>query len=118
MKGDELSERLINFSVRAIRLCGALPKSYIGRHISGQLVRSGTSVGANYEEARGAESNSDFIHKMGMSLKELRESLYWLKVIDRSTMLPQERVCNIIAEADELCAIFVSSIKTARKKSK
>ncbi len=116
MRGEELSERLIDFSVRAIKLCGALPKSYTGRHIANQLVSSGPSAGANYEEARGAESNADFLHKLGVALKELRESLYWLKVIQRSEMLPSNRMRRILQEADELCAILVTSIKTAKKK--
>ena len=76
MKGDDIAERLIDFAVRIIRLGAALPKNQVGKHIAGQVIRSGTSVGANYEEARGAESRADFIHKVTIALKELRESLF------------------------------------------
>ena len=79
MKGDEISERLMDFATRIIRLAEALPKTVIGKHIYGQIIRSGTSAGANYEEARAAESNSDFAHKMSLALKELRETKYWLR---------------------------------------
>ena len=116
MRGEELAERLVAFAVRIIRLCGSLPKSTVGRHIAGQLLRSGTSVGAHYEEARGAESKSDFVHKMGIALKELRESFYWLKIVNRVELLPQKRITLIMKETDELCAILVASIKTAKKK--
>ncbi len=63
MKGDDIAERLLDFAVRVIRLVEALPKSAVGRHVGGQLVKAGTSGGANYEEARGGESKADFIHK-------------------------------------------------------
>ena len=116
MKGDDIAERLIDFAVRIIRLGAALPKNQVGKHIAGQVIRSGTSVGANYEEARGAESRADFIHKVTIALKELRESLFWLKVIDRAEMLPHKRMVEIIREADELCAILTSSVVTAKKK--
>ena len=118
MKGDDIAERLIVFAVRIIRLGTALPKNQVGKHVAGQIVRSGTSVGANYEEARGAESRADFIHKVTIALKELRESLFWLKVIDRVEMLPHKRMVEIIREADELCAILTSSVVTAKKKRK
>lgn len=67
MKGDDLSERFLDFAARIIRLVSALPRSAVGRHIAGQLLRSGTAVGANYEEARGAESKADFNHKLGIA---------------------------------------------------
>lgn len=87
MKGDDISERLVGFSVRVIRLITSLPKNFVGKHVSNQLLRSGTSPGANYEEARGAESSADFIHKLRIVLKELRETLYWLKVIKKGELL-------------------------------
>ena len=79
VKGDDLSERFLTFAARIIRLVDALPQTVIGKHIYGQVIRSGTSAGANYEEARAAESNSDFAHKMSLALKELRETKYWLR---------------------------------------
>lgn len=116
MKGEDISERLIDFAVRIIQLAASLPRTYIGRHIAGEIVRSGTSTGANYEEARGAESLNDFIHKVGVALKELRETIYWLKIIKRTKMISPKRMGNLLSEADELCAIFVSSVVTAKKK--
>ena len=78
MKPQELEDRLINFAVMVIGVVEVLPNSKAGNHIAGQLVRSGTSPAPNYGEARSAESRKDFIHKMKISLKELRESVIWL----------------------------------------
>ena len=118
MKGEDISDRLVDFSVRIIRLVNALPKNLVGKHVSGQLLRSGTSPGANYEEARGAESSADFIHKLRIALKELRESFYWLKVIKKAELLPSKKVEDISKEAGELSNIIAQSILTARKNKK
>lgn len=75
--GDEIAERLIRFAVSIIKITSKLQRSFTEKHIAGQLLKSGTSPGANYEEARGAESRADFIHKRGIVLKELKESRYW-----------------------------------------
>jgi len=115
VKGDDISERLLNFGVRVLRLVQALPKNAAGRHVSGQFVRCGTSAGANYEEARGAESRADFIHKLGITWKETRESWYWLRLIHRSALVKPERVEELIQEADELSAILAKSLTTARR---
>ena len=117
MKGDDLSERLVNFSSRIINLANSLPKTTVGNTVCLQVVRSGTSTGANYEEARAAESKSDFIHKLSLSLKELRETRYWLLVIDRSKLIPTKRMKNLILESEELCNIIAKSIITVRKKN-
>ncbi|MDZ4204406.1 MAG: four helix bundle protein, partial [Bacteroidales bacterium] len=77
---DDLSDRFLNFAVNIIKLESPLCKTYSGRHIYGQLFRAGTSTGANYEEARAGESRADFIHKMQVVLKELREAHYWIKL--------------------------------------
>jgi four helix bundle protein len=118
MKGDDLSERLLNFGVRIIRLTQALPKTATGRHIAGQLLRSGTSAGANYEEARGAESRADFIHKLGMAWKETREAAYWLQLIHRAELVKPSLLVELLQEADELRAILCRSQQSARKGSK
>jgi len=118
MKGEDISDRLVEFSVRIIRLANSLPKNAVGKHISNQLLRSGTSPGANYEEARGAESSADFTHKLRVVLKELRESLYWLKVIEKAKLLPSKKLENISNETEELSKIIAQSIITARKKLK
>jgi four helix bundle protein len=113
-KADELEERLIDFAVRIIRLSAALLKSPAGKHIGGQILRSGTSPAPNYGEARGAESHADFIHKLGIVLKELNETSIWLRVIDRSNLLQRELLAGLITENKELCRLFTSSLKTAR----
>lgn len=94
-KGDDIEERLIDFAVRVVRLCDALPDKPAARHIRGQLVRSGTSPAPNYGEARGAESGKDFIHKLKIVLKELNESRIWLKIIIRTEMLPGKRLGDL-----------------------
>jgi four helix bundle protein len=111
--GEELQERLTDFAVGVMDLSDQLPKSFAGRHLSEQLFRSGTASAANYAEARGAESRSDFIHKLGVVRKELNESLVWLRIIERRTMAPAERVGPLRAECDELCRIISASRKTA-----
>ena len=113
-KGDDIEERLIDFAVRMINLCGHLPDTAAGRHVSGQSLRSGTAPAPHYSEARGAESSRDFIHKLGICLKELNESRVWLKIIVKSQMLPEASMRSILEECDELCRIISSSIKTAR----
>lgn len=113
-KAEELDERLIDFAVRIIKLSASLPKTPAGKHIAGQILRSGTSPAPNYGEARGAENHADFIHKFGIVLKELNETSIWLRVVYRSGILKQELLSDIIAENKELCRIFTSSLKTAR----
>ena len=114
--GDEIAERLIKFAVLIIKIVVKLQKSFVGRHIAGQLLRSGTSSGANYEEARGAESRADFVHKMGITLKELKESRYWLILIYRSKILSTQEVQSVTDECEQLCAIIAQSIITAKSK--
>ncbi|MBO0797815.1 MAG: four helix bundle protein [Blastocatellia bacterium] len=118
MTADELQERLIDFAVRIIKLCANLPKTPVGKHISGQILRSGTSPAPNYGEARGAESHSDFIHKYGIVLKELNETFIWLRIIEQSELLKKELMTAIIEENKQLCRIFTSSLKTARSSNK
>ena len=114
-KDDELAERLLDFSVRIIQLVQALPKSATGKHAGNQLLRSGTAPGANYEEARGAESQADFVHKLSLVLKELKESRYWLKVAHRVPLVKPDRLKTLMNECEELTAIMARSIFTARR---
>lgn len=114
-KDEELAERLLEFAVRIIKLCGELPKNSVGNHIRGQLIKCGTSPGANYEEARGAESTADFLHKLGVVLKELKESRFWLNVILKASLLRPDKVDPLRDECEELIAIIAKSIFTARK---
>jgi four helix bundle protein len=114
MKGDELANRLVDFAVRIIDLSAALRKNPAGRHVAVQIVQAGTSVGAHYEEARGAESKADFIHKLRLALKECRETRYWLMVIKRGKLLPGDFPADLLTEADELCAILGQSTLTTK----
>jgi len=112
----DLEERLIAFTVRVIGVVEALPGSRAGSHVAGQLVRCGSSPAPNYAEAQGAESRSDFVHKMKLCLKELRETRVWLLVIRGKRLIePIEKLDPLITECNELIAIFASSILMAQK---
>jgi four helix bundle protein len=110
----DLSERLLNFAASSINLTVKLKRTAVGRHVANQLMRSASSSGANYEEACGAESKADFIHKMQLVLKELRESAYWLKLAGKSGLLPGEILQPLLGEANELIKIVAKSVITAK----
>lgn len=114
-KKYDLEQRLIDFAVLIIRHVESLPDTRTGNHLGNQLLRSGTSPALNYGEAQGAESKRDFIHKFGIILKELRESLICLKILKRIAYLKDDQV---LIECGELVAIFNRSIITAKKNSK
>ena len=114
-KANQLEERLVDFAVLILGVVESLPDTKIGNHIAGQLVRCGTSPAPNYGEAQSAESRNDFIHKMKVALKELRETLVWLKIIMRKPLYSCEALAPIIQENDELISIFVTSVKTAQQ---
>ena len=115
-KKYDLEERLLEYSIKIIKIIEQLPNTRAGNHIAGQLLRSGTSPYPNHGEAQAAESSKDFIHKMRICLKELRESERWLKLIQRVPLLNKAELLNVILkETEELIKIFVSSIKTAGK---
>ncbi len=112
--GEELEERLIEFAIRVLNVVDALPKSQAGKHVASQLIRSGTSPASNYGEARSAESRNDFIHKMKIGLKELRETHIWLKIVHQKPLVENsDRLEPLVQECNELTAIFVSSVNTA-----
>jgi four helix bundle protein len=115
-KANSLEERLIQFAVSIISLSNKLPKTHAGKHISGQILRSGTSPAPNYGEARGAESKADFVHKLGVVLKELNETLIWLRIINKCKLIKEEILNDIIDENNQLSKIIVSSIQTVRSK--
>ena len=111
----ELEERLINFAVLIIEIANELPNTQVGNHLSGQLVRSGTSPALNYGEAQSGESRKDFIHKIKIVLKELRETFVCLKIIHRAKLYKSEKKLQIaLKENDELISIFVKSVETAQ----
>ncbi len=117
MKPIDLEERLIDYAVLLIKIANEMPATKAGMHLSGQLVRSGTSAPLNYGEAQSAESKRDFIHKMQIVLKELRESLVNLKISHRAKLFTtEEKIIFGLKETNELISIFVSSIKTAKSK--
>jgi four helix bundle protein len=111
---DKLEERLTHFAVRIVRLSGSLPRTSAGKHIAGQILRSGTSPAPNYGEARGAESHADFVHKLRIVLKELNETAIWLRIIERGRIVQTELLADVMQENKDLCRIFTASLKTAR----
>ena len=113
----DLEERLLEYSVRIIKIVEQLPNTRVGNHVAGQLLKSGTSPYPNHGEAQAAEASKDFIHKLRIALKELRETQRWLKLIQRVPLFNKPELLNdILAETEELIKIFVTSIKTAEKK--
>ena len=115
----DLEHRLLDYSAMIIKIVEELPNSRTGNHVSGQLLKSGTSPYANHGEAQAAESANDFIHKMRICLKELRESKRWLKLIQRVSLInPVERMIGVLEETEELIKIFAVSIRTAEKNRK
>ena len=119
LEGDvdkkEMKDRTKRFALRVIRLVESLPKGRTADVIGGQLLRCGTSVGANYRSACRARSRADFISKMGIVEEEADESLYWMEMLIEAELLLEKRLKDLMNEADEILAITISSIKTARK---
>ncbi|HCI69538.1 MAG: four helix bundle protein [Bacteroidetes bacterium] len=112
-----LQNRLIEFSISIIEVSEKLPKNYVGQHLSKQLIRSGTSPAFQQAEAQSAESSKDFIHKLKIGIKELRETKVNLEIISRKFLPSEVIVQNTLKECDELVAIFYSSIRTAKANS-
>ncbi len=111
----DLEERLLGYAVRIIRLVDALPPTKAGRHVADQLLRCGTSPLANHGELQGAESRKDFIHKLGICLKEVREAQRWLRLIYQVPLVAPTKIEPLLAETDALIRIFVASLRTAEK---
>jgi len=112
-KPHALQKRLVTFASQVVHLSANLPKTPQASHLSKQLLRSGTAAAANYGEARGAESRSDFIHKLRIVLKELNETAIWLQLIVESSLLSRQKVNPVFEENQELCRILAASVKTA-----
>src|SRR3954470_16712015 len=111
---DAMEERLLDFAARVGKVVDALPDTRLGRHVAGQLIRCGTSPAPNYAEACAAESRADFIHKLGIVFKELRETRIWLRLSVKSPLLPRKRLEPLINESAELINIIAKSIVTAK----
>ncbi len=113
----DLEERLINFSIVIISLAESMPASQAGKYLAGQIIRSGLSPALNYGEAKGAESISDFLHKMKIGLKELRETHIALKIINAKPFTKNtELLEKCLMECNELISIYVKSLQTAQKR--
>lgn len=114
----DLEDRLIDYSVRIIRLTEALPDTKAGKHVASQILRSGTSPAPNYGEAQSAESKADFVHKLKIALKELKETRIWLKVISKAKMVKSNASLeSLLQETEELIAILFTSAQTARRRN-
>jgi four helix bundle protein len=112
----DLEERLLEYAARIIRLVDALPSTKAGRHVADQLLRSATSPLGNHGELQGAESRKDFIHKLGLCLKEIEETWRWLRLVYHVPMLPPAKVEPLLTETKALARIFCASIRTGEKK--
>ncbi|MEX2172161.1 MAG: four helix bundle protein [Pirellulales bacterium] len=115
MTADELKKRTKDFGVRTVKLVEKLPIKRSAQRLGDQLLRSGTSVGANYRAACRARSDAEFRAKLGICEEEADEAIYWLEMIVELGYVPAERLANLIEEANQLLAIIVSSIKTSRR---
>ena len=111
----DLEDRLVDYASLVVELTEALPSTRAGNHFAGQLLRSGTSPAPNYGEAQAAESRRDCVHKLGVCLKELRESRIWLRIVQRRTLLKASVVEPVLRETEELIRIFKTSIATAKR---
>ena len=116
-KGDDIQSRLTTLAVKVMDLCESLPKTVASSTISGQLVRSASAAASNYAEARGAESRNDFIHKLGVTFKELNETEVWLHMIAEKKLVGEKELQPILAECSSLCRIIAASRTTASRGS-
>lgn len=118
MTTKELKERTFQFGIRVVRVVECLSRTQIARALGHQLLRAGTSVGANYRAAARARSRADFIAKLGIVEEECDESIFWMQLLVAVQLVKGVRIANLIKEGDELLAIVVSSINTARRRSR
>ena len=114
MTKDEMKKRTKQFALRVINLASAMPENAVGRVITNQILRCGTSVGANYRAALRARSSKDFINKIGVVLEESDESAFWIELMVEGRVMPENRVSSLLQEANELTAIFASTHKTLK----
>ncbi len=117
MEKEDLRKRTKEFALKVVSLCVNLPKNRQVQIIGNQLLRSGTSVGANYREGYRARSPQEFLSKLGICLQELEETAYWIELLEEGRLAPPDKLTEVKKEADELTAIFVSSIKTMKAKA-
>ena len=111
-----ITERTFNFSVRIVKLAQHLDRSPgVPRTLANQLLRAGTSIGANVEEAQGGQSRPDFISKMSIALKEARETLYWLRLLQAADLCSTQQLAELSSEANEIVSIRVAIVKNTRR---
>jgi four helix bundle protein len=115
---EELKKRTKQFGLRVIKMTGVLPPSRAAGVIGRQLLRSGTSVGANYRSACRGRTKPDFISKAGIAIEEADEALYWMEMLVEAGIMPRDKLASLMREADELVAILTASVKTARSRLK
>ena len=115
---NPLLERTKSFALRIIRLCRSIPEGHVEQMSASQLMRCGTSVGANYRAACRARSAAEFRSKLGIVEEETDESIYWMELIIESGIIPEERLCALREEANEFLSMVVASIRTRRNGSK
>ena len=114
----DICERTFEFATRVVKLCQALDeKPGVSRILAGQLLRSGTSIGANVEEAQGGQSKTDFVSKLAIACKEARETHYWLRLFAETNVVPEQKLNPLIIEANQLVAILTTIIKNTRASS-
>jgi four helix bundle protein len=115
-KGDDIQERMVVLAATIVRFCNDLPRSTAGSHLANQLLRSGTSPAPNYAEARGAESDRDFVHKLRVVLKELNETEVWLQILIRTQLVSAESIQPMREECTSLSRIIGASIRTRKQR--
>ncbi len=118
MTREEMKSRTKAYANRIVKLCSALPENWLARTLGKQLLRSGTSVGANYRAVCRAKSNADFIHKLRIVEEECDESLFWMELLVENDLIKLARLNGLMKEADEILAITVASAKTARSSNR
>src|SRR5271170_2631708 len=114
MTREQMKDRTKAYANRTVRLCASLPDGWVAQTVGKQLLRSGTSVGANYRAVCRGKSTSDFINKLRIVEEECDESLFWMELLAENKLIPESRLRNLMREGNEILAIIVSSAKTAR----
>ena len=114
---SDINKRTFDFALRIIKLCQFLNNNYVMENniLAKQLLRAGTSIGANVEEAQAGQSRPDFVHKMAIALKEARETNYWLRLLEASGILPKEKLAELLKESDEIKKIIGAIIVSSKK---
>lgn len=114
-KGQDIRDRTFRFGVQIVKMSNRLPRTAAGFELAKQIIRSGTSIGANVEEADAGESKKDFVHKLSIALKEAQETRYWLRIIIEAALLADKEIQNLLKESDELVRIINTIIKNTMK---